>query len=329
MKNKISIIITMTIYMVLFSSCETHELTEPNILVPLTVTEDPSLPSISLNNTLLHSETYGNPNNPMIIVLHGGPGGDYRSLLNCKDFADDGYYVVFYDQRGSGLSQRHNPNTYTVQIYTDDLDAVIEYYRQSAEQKIIFMGHSWGAMLATAYVNQYPDRMSGLVLMEPGGFTWEVTLDYIERSSPLELFGEATNDYLYLDQFITGDDHNTLDYKENLRMAVGFAEGNKTGNEGPYPFWRFGAICANATTKYAEENSFDFTTDLNQYTTKVLFAYSELNEAYGKEHAEQVSSAYPNVQLVKINSTGHEIPYFGWDNYYPLALAYLNEIKNN
>lgn len=327
MKNQILLIITVAIYIALFSSCEKHELTEPGFLVPLTVIEDPTLPSINVNNTLLHSQTFGDPNDPMMVVIHGGPGADYRSLLNCKAFADDGYYVVFYDQRGSGLSQRHNANIYTVQLYIDDLDAVIEYYRQSAEQKIIFIGHSWGAMLATAYVNEYPDRINGLVLMEPGGFTWEVTLDYIERSRPLELFGEATNDLLYLDQFITGDDHNTLDYKESLNNAVSFAEGNITGNEGSYPFWRSGAICANATTKYAEENSFDFTTNLNQYTTEVLFAYSELNEAYGKEHAELVSSAYPNVQLAKIDGTGHEIPYFGWENFYPIAQAYLNEIK--
>ncbi|MDL1892501.1 alpha/beta hydrolase, partial [Sphingobacteriales bacterium CHB3] len=56
-------------------------------MVPLTVDQDPSLPSISVNGTQLHAETYGNPNDPMIVVLHGGPGSDYRSLLNCSKFA--------------------------------------------------------------------------------------------------------------------------------------------------------------------------------------------------------------------------------------------------
>ena len=315
------------LFIAVLSSCEERELdmNEPGNLVPLLVIEDPGLPSITINGTQLHSETFGNPSDPMIVAIHGGPGGDYRSILNCKEFANDGFFVVFYDQRGSGLSQRHNTDIYNVQIYIDDLGAVIEHYRQSENQKVILMGHSWGAMVATEFVNQYPEQIDGLVLMEPGGFTWDVTLDYINRSRPMELFNETVNDYVYLDQFITSDQHNVLDYKANLNMFVSFADGNEVGNAGPYPFWRNGAVCNSATIKYAEENSFDFTANLSQFTNKVLFTYSELNKAYGLEHAELVSSAFPNVQLVKIDGTGHEIPYFGWSNFYPVALSYLNE----
>ena len=53
------------------------------------------------------------------------------------------------------------------------------------------------------------------------------------------------------------------------------------------------------------ENGFDFTTHLNQYTTQVFFGYSDLNTAYGQEHAEKVSASFPNVQLFEIKGTGH------------------------
>lgn len=325
MKNQFKIII-LAITIAFASSCETYELSEPGLLVPLTVSEDASIFSIIVNGTTLHSETFGNPENPMVVTIHGGPGSDYRSILNCKNLADDGYYVIFYDQRGSGLSERHDANVYTMQSFIDDLDAVIDNYKTSPDQKVILMGHSWGAMVATAYVNQTPEKIDGMILMEPGGFTWEQTLDYIERSQPLELFSETANDYVYLDQFITSDEHISLDYKENLRVCAAFAEDNVIGNTGPVPFWRSGAVCSSATMKFAEENSFDFSTNLSQYTTKVLFAYGELNEAYGLEHAELVSAPYPNIQLVKINGAGHEIPHFGWNNLYPVAKSYLEEI---
>ena len=58
------------------------------------------------------------------------------------------------------------------------------------------------------------------------------------------------------------------------------------------------------------------------YTTKVLFAYSERNSKYGKSHAEFVSSAYPNVELVEIKDTGHEIPHYGWENFYPTYIRH-------
>jgi proline iminopeptidase len=281
-----------------------------------------------VNGTRLHSETFGNPNDPILLVLHGGPGGDYRSLLNCSRFASDGYFVVFYDQRGSGLSRRHGREAYSdIRIFLDDLDAVIKYYRRSPDQHVILMGLSWGAMLATAYINDFPAEVRGAVLMEPGGFTWHDAEEYIKRCRTLDAFNEASNDYVYVDQVLTGNDHNELDYKAALQGAADWSEGNRVGNPGPYPFWRKGAICSAAAADDARNHPFDFTTHLDQYTTRVLFMYSELNEAYGEAHARSVSSAYPNVQLVKISGTGHEIPYFGWEGFYPEARAYLNTIR--
>ena len=329
MKN-LFLIITAVAIAAIFSSCEILDPEKPGLLVPRTVDEDTSLPSILINGTKLHAENFGNPNDPMIVVLHGGPGGDYRSLLNCSKFSEDGYFVVFYDQRGSGLSRRHNKESYTsVQLFIDDLDAVIKYYRRGAGQKVILIGHSWGAMLATAYVDRHPGEISGVVLSEPGGFTWHDAKEYIKRTRAVELFGEPINGFLYLDQFITGNDHNKLDYKASLQSAASFSHGNKVGCSGPVPFWRFGAVCVAAAFEFANDHPFDFTANLHQYTTRVLFCYSELNNAYGKAYAEYVSSAYPNVQLIEIQGSGHEMLYFGWDKFYQITKTYLNTIKYN
>jgi proline iminopeptidase len=59
-------------------------------LVPKTVMEDASLPSITVNGTTLHAETFGNADSPMVVMLHGGPGGDYRAMLKLKELANDG-----------------------------------------------------------------------------------------------------------------------------------------------------------------------------------------------------------------------------------------------
>ena len=74
---------------------------------------------------VLSWQSFGDPANPVVIVIHGGPGGDYRSMLNCSRFSADGFFVVFYDQRGSGLSKRHDKEIYTTQLFIDDLDGVI------------------------------------------------------------------------------------------------------------------------------------------------------------------------------------------------------------
>ncbi len=323
MKFKILSLLAFTL--LVLNSCKELSFESDGVLVPLTVMEDNSIPSITVNGVKLHSETYGDPSDPILIAIHGGPGADYRGMLNFKELANDKMYVVFYDQRGSGLSQRLDKDGYSeVQVYIDELHGVIQHYRQDSMQPVVLAGHSWGAMLATAYINQYPNEISGVILAEPGGFTWPQTETYFENSRKLELFSELTNDYVYQDQFITGSDHNTLDYK----LALSTAGDVSTGDIGRVPYWRYGGICNITSIKLAIDNpdQMDFTENLKDHTSKVLFAYSEFNAAYGRDHANVVSSAYPNIELVEIKNCGHEIPHFGWNNFYPAIKDYLTQI---
>jgi len=189
---------------------------------------------------------------------------------------------------------------------------------------LILAGHSWGAMLATAYVNQNPEKVQGLILAEPGGLTWEQTEAYISRTRKLVLTDEVTNDFVYQDQILTGDDHNTLDYKFALTTAGDIL----TGDVAAPPYWRYGAVCNSSSIDLAINNpeQLDFTQNLSAYTTKVLFTYSELNSSYGQEHAQLVSAPFMDVDLVEIADCGHEMPHFGWNNFLPVIQNYLTEI---
>ena len=272
-----------------FSCNEERNIFDPGNLAPKTVDQDSSLPSISVNGSLFHAETFGNKDSAMIVFLHGGPGGDYRNALNVKKLADDGYYVIFYDQRGSGLSQRHPKDSYTGNTLTDDLKAIIHHYKTSTNQKVFLFGHSWGAILAGAYINRYPTEISGVIFAEPGGFNYQSLVEYGEKTRKLELFGEATSDALYQDQFITGkeNEHEILDYKLNINSSFVFANGNIEGIEGPSPYWRNGAVILKKLSELAAKNGYDFTTNLSHYTPKVLFIYGQNNKAYGLEYAKK------------------------------------------
>jgi proline iminopeptidase len=330
MKNKVFYSIALTVSVFFFLGCEEeNHIDDPGNLVPKTVEQDLSLASIAVNDTQLHSEVFGNPKNPMLVFLHGGPGSDYRSSLNAKQLADDGYYIIFYDQRGSGLSKRHDQNNYSIQLVLDDLTEVIEYYRTSSSQKVFLFGHSWGAMLATAYVNSYPTRINGVILAEPGGLNKQLLDDYGESSRKLELFSETTSDLFYLDQFLTGkeNEHEILDYKLGISSSFSYAEGNDEGIEGPSPFWRMGTTVLNAFVAISENEGFDFTTNLSQYKTKVLFLYGELNKSYGQNFAQKEAAFFPSSEIAEVKGTGHEMIYFKWNNVHPLVLNYLNSLK--
>lgn len=94
------------------TGCELHDPGEAGNLVPKTVMEDDTLPALQLSETKLHLERLGPPDGEVIIILHGGPGDDYRYMQRLNQRVEgralsDTYQLIFWDQRGSGLSQRH------------------------------------------------------------------------------------------------------------------------------------------------------------------------------------------------------------------------------
>jgi len=130
------------------------------------VTEDDSLPSVIVDGIELHMRQVDGPADaPTIIVLHGGPGGDFRSLLALNALSET-HNVVFYDQRGAGLSQRVPAEQLMLDDYMTELDDVKQLVSPNAP--ITLVGHSWGAMLATAYLGARADHVQAAVLIEPG-----------------------------------------------------------------------------------------------------------------------------------------------------------------
>jgi proline iminopeptidase len=82
-------------------------------------------------------------------------------MLKLKVFADSGYFVIFFDQRGCGLSKRHDASSITLANYLNDLDIIISRYRKG-QQHVYLIGHSWGAMYATMYINSFcSERLKG------------------------------------------------------------------------------------------------------------------------------------------------------------------------
>lgn len=302
---------------------------DPGNLVPATVDEDPSLPRIEVAGTLLHAEAFGDPAAPIVMVLHGGPGSDYRALLPLAALADDGYRVVFWDQRGAGLSKRHDPGDYTFTGYLEDLRLVIEHETVTPDQPLVFIGHSWGAMYATWFINEYGDyggRVRGAVLSDPGAFTKAQLDGYMERLvGSLPLTGELLNDALWSRTFMSPEDHARADYLRAL-MATGGIPSENNDPRNPAPFWRPGAVVNSALLALADRDGFDWTTDLGAFERKVLFLRSDLFTANPLEYQQELAAAYPNAEIVTIAGSGHELIWSHPEEYLAHTRAYLQEI---
>jgi proline iminopeptidase len=301
---------------------------EPGNLVPKTVVEDPSLPRIEIAGALLHAEAFGDPAAPLVFVLHGGPGSDYRALLPLKALADDGYRVVFWDQRGAGLSQRFEESHYTMAGYLEDLRLVIEHYTVVPGQPLVFIGHSWGAMYLTWFINEYGDyggRVRGAILSDPGAFTKAQLDDFMKGfMDSYSLTGEPLNDRLWVDQFMSPDDQARADYLMRV-SALGGAPFEHNDPNNPAPAWRVGAVVNHAMNKLAKQG-FDWTTNLAAFQQEVLFLRSDLDTVHTLEHQQRLAASWPVHEIITIAGTGHEMIWERPDEYLAHTRDYFQSI---
>jgi proline iminopeptidase len=103
-----------------------------------------------------------------IVYLDGGPGGAVTAdLIHIMlPFTEDGYDVYVCDQIGSGWSGRlADIREYTADRHKRDLEAIVQ---QTGTEKVIFIGQSWGAILAVLYIADHPDRVAKMILTGPG-----------------------------------------------------------------------------------------------------------------------------------------------------------------
>lgn len=107
------------------------------------------------------------PHAPLLIWLHGGPGGAERPLFRLFNSELERHFVVVYlDQRGTARSYDPDadPRRLTVARHVADLDAVVDSLRRDfAGGPVILMGHSWGSALAMFYAKAHPQKVAAVV----------------------------------------------------------------------------------------------------------------------------------------------------------------------
>lgn len=97
-----------------------------------------------------------------LVLINGGPGGTHHCFhphfSRAKDFAR----IIYYDQRGCGLSDYKPDKGYTVDQAVNDLDCL----RQALGiDQWAVLGFSYGGLLAQCYATKYPEHLKGLVLV--------------------------------------------------------------------------------------------------------------------------------------------------------------------
>jgi proline iminopeptidase len=115
---------------------------------------------IDAHGVLIYYMTVGH--GAPLLIVHGGPGASHDYFLPYLLPLARHNRLIFIDERGSGKSEYlEDPKGYTVENMVEDVEAV----RQGlALGRISLLGHSYGGVLAQAYVLKYQSNLTHLIL---------------------------------------------------------------------------------------------------------------------------------------------------------------------
>lgn len=111
----------------------------------------------------LHTVAAGDPDDPLVVLLHGFPECWYGWHRQLPGLVDAGYRVLVPDQRGYNRSDKPPlVHDYTIDRLSADVEALIASEdRESAH----VVGHDWGAAVAWDFARRHPDAVDRLGIL--------------------------------------------------------------------------------------------------------------------------------------------------------------------
>ena len=236
-----------------------------------------------------------------VVLIHGNPG-------SCHDWSrlyapiSTRYKAVAFDRPGHGHSDRPNHRPITVDVQAEMLNAAL---KQLQIERPIIVGHSWGGSLALVYALQFPDDLSGLVLLAPAAYESDDGVSFLSKAPGWPVIGDVVN-FLFTPLLAP--------WLVRTDIAKAFAPD-------PVPKNYLRHVLAEWTRpKKVKWYSVDDAL-LNESLPKFAERYSEIKVPLAivtgdadeivpaAENAERLHQALPQSQFSLLPRTGHQIPF--------------------
>jgi proline iminopeptidase len=246
-----------------------------------------------------------------VFVLHGGPSFDHNYLLPDMDRLAGTLRVIYYAQRGRGLSADGvEPGDVTMESEVEDLDAI---RRSLGLDAVALIGHSWGGLLAMYYAISYPEHVSHLILMHSapasaGG--WSNLMDVFERHRPPR-DREVLDRVEASESFQRGELDAEAEYnRAHFRMTLPQTElldelvGRIRINFTPERVLKAEQIADRLHEQTSEVSDFDLLPALGRLDIPTLVITAE-HDFIPVDIATEIADAIPRSRLVVFDGCGH------------------------
>ena len=103
--------------------------------------------------------------NPVLLIIHGGPGDAQSLLRRFYTIYENDFTVVQWDQRGAARTYVRNPNSppEPERVIQDGIELAEYLCGLLSKKKILVLGHSWGSYLAVGMVQKRPELFAAYI----------------------------------------------------------------------------------------------------------------------------------------------------------------------
>ncbi|RAP76066.1 proline iminopeptidase-family hydrolase [Paenibacillus montanisoli] len=248
----------------------------------------------------------GDNGNTPLLVMHGGPGNVHDPLKSALGALADERPVIFYDQLGSGRSDRpEDAALWRTERFVEELACV---RKALGLDELHLLGHSWGTMLASSYlIDRKPQGIRSVILSSPclSALRWKEDADRLlaqlpedEQRSIARHESEGTTD--------------SKEYQEAMKVFYNrhvcrlepwpaiVTESRPKGNKNVYmTMWGPSEFCPTGNLK-----TYDVTPRLHEIRIPALFLCGRYDEAT-PEATEHYRSLVPNARLHVFEESSH------------------------
>jgi pimeloyl-ACP methyl ester carboxylesterase len=149
-----------------------------------------------------------------LLLLHGGPGLSYQYLDELPDEIGPGYQIAAFQQRGLAPSMVDGP--YDVDTHIADVRAVLDALGWSTAY---VAGHSWGGHLGFHVAVALPDRLSGVLCLDPLGAVGDGGRELFEAEMTARLPEQSRQRAKELDERELAGEGTEADALEGLELV--------------------------------------------------------------------------------------------------------------
>ena len=268
----------------------------------------------------IEATALGNPDDPLVILLHGGGQTRHAWGGTAGKLSQAGFYAVAIDLRGHGDSDWSEDGDYAIESYKEDLKNIINQLGKSAS----LIGASLGGMvsLCTAGDRECSDLCNALVMVDIGIYPNEDGSNEILKfmSSGSKGFGslEEASDSIA----------SYLPHREKPKDVSGLKKNLRLKEDGRY-YWHWDPRFIESRTSNRNDYKLRQKIYAESVNIPTLLIRGALSNVVTQDEVDDFLETIKHAEFIEIDRAAHMIAGDRNDIFANAAISFLQETLNS